>query len=69
MKEPEGNIKFLKETKVTSLKRGGVPVSLIDGETDVDIMLSHNFGVEREELTIYKLAPELVLAADLEETS
>jgi restriction system protein len=58
---------FTKEAKATSLKAGAVPVTLLDGETVIDIMLSHNFGVEREELTIYKLALDLALAEDFEE--
>lgn len=60
---------FTKEAKATSLKRGAVPVTLIDGETIVDIMLSHGFGVEKEELTIYKLALDLALADDFVEQS
>ena len=60
---------FTKEAKAASLKRGAVPVTLIDGETIVDIMLSHSFGVEKEELTIYKLALDLALAEEFVEPS
>ena len=60
---------FTKEAKASSLKRGAVPVTVIDGETIIDIMLSHRFGVEKEELTIYKLALDLALAEDFEEPS
>jgi restriction system protein len=51
---------FTKEAKATSLKKGAVPVTLIDGETIVDIMLSRSFGVEKEELTIYASSGEFV---------
>lgn len=58
---------FTAEAKASSLKMGAVPVTLIDGETIIDIMLSHGFGVEKEELTIYKLALDLALAEDYQE--
>jgi restriction system protein len=60
---------FTPEAKASSLKDGAVPVTLIDGETIVDIMLSQAFGIEKEELTIYKLALDLALAEDYRETS
>jgi restriction system protein len=61
--------RFSPDAKANSLKRGAAPVTLIDGETIVDIMLSQKFGVEQEELTIYKLALDLALAEDYQETS
>src|SRR5260370_15498486 len=61
--------RFTPEAKASSLKAGAVPVTLIDGETIVDVMLSQRFGVEQEELTIYKLALDLALAEDYQETS
>lgn len=61
--------RFSPDAKANSLKKGAAPVTLIDGETIVDIMLSQKFGVEQEELTIYKLALDLALAEDYQEKS
>jgi restriction system protein len=52
--------KFTPEAKDYSLRRGAVPVTLIDGPTIVDIMLDKSFGVEKkEELPVYTLALDL----------
>jgi restriction system protein len=58
---------FTTEAKGSSMKTGAVPLTLIDGETIVEIMCKEGFGVEKEELPIYKLALDLALAEDYEE--
>ena len=60
---------FTPEAKASSLKKGAVPVTLIDGETIIDIMLAQHFGIEKEDLTIYKLALDLALADDYPENA
>jgi restriction system protein len=45
--------KFSKGAKDASIKKGAIPIVLIDGETIVEIMIEKNFGVQKEELPIY----------------
>lgn len=54
--------KFTPEAKGYSLRRGAVPITLIDGPTILEIMLEKNFGVEAEQLPVYGLALDLALA-------
>lgn len=52
--------RFTPEAKNNSLKRGAVPITLIDGATIVGIMIEKGFGVEkREELPVYTQALDL----------
>lgn len=44
---------FATGAKEVSIKRGAVPVILIDGMSIADLMLDKGFGVERESLLVY----------------
>lgn len=54
--------RFTPEAKGYSLRRGAVPITLIDGPTIVDIMLEKGFGVERQEWPVYSLALDLAFS-------
>ncbi len=47
-----------------SIKKGAVPIILIDGEGIVDMMVQKEFGVQRENLAVYSYALDLALADD-----
>ena len=47
-----------------SIKRGAVPIVLVDGESIVDLMLEKGFGVQKESLSIPSYALDLVLNND-----
>lgn len=53
--------KFSKEAKGIAFERGVIPVTLIDGEEIVNIMIEKKVGVEMEELPIYKEAIDLLI--------
>lgn len=44
---------FTKGAMEASIKRGAVPIVLINGEMIVDIMIRTGFGVERRPLELY----------------
>lgn len=44
---------FTEGAKGASLKRGAVPVVLLDGESIVDLMIDKQFGVQRQPLELY----------------
>jgi restriction system protein len=48
---------FSKPAKGVSIKKGAVPVVLIDGEQLVDIMIEKSFGVAKRPLVLYEEAP------------
>jgi len=54
--------RFTPEAKDYSVRRGAVPITLIDGPTMVEIMLEKGFGIERENLAIYSLALDLTFS-------
>jgi restriction system protein len=45
--------KFSKDAQDVTIKRGAIPVVLIDGETLVNIMIEKRFGVDIETMEIY----------------
>lgn len=47
-----------------SIKRGAVPIVLVDGEAIVDLMLEKEFGVQTENLSIPSYALDLILSND-----
>jgi restriction system protein len=47
-----------------SIKRGAVPIILVDGESIVDLMIEKGFGVQVETLSIPSYALDLVLGND-----
>ena len=53
---------FSKEAEESSIKRGAVPIILIDGDMIVDFMIDKHFGIEYEELPIYINALDNVLS-------
>lgn len=53
---------FSKEAEESSIKRGAVPIVLIDGDMIVDFMIDKHFGIEYEELPIYINALDNVLS-------
>lgn len=53
--------KFSKEAKDVSLQVGAVPIVLIDGNGIIELMMEKEFGVEKEELSIYTNALDLIL--------
>jgi len=55
---------FSAGAKGVSIKKGAVPVVLIDGHEIVDLMIDKEFGIQRDVLSIYSSAPDLILGAD-----
>jgi restriction system protein len=53
---------FTPEAKDYSVRRGAVPITLINGPTIVEIMLEKGFGVDKEDLPIYSLALDLIFS-------
>ena len=53
---------FSKEAEESSIKRGAVPIILIDGDMIVDFMIDKHFGIEYEDLPIYINALDNVLS-------
>lgn len=45
---------FTEGAKGASLKRGAVPIVLLDGESIVDLMIEKQFGVQRQPLELYE---------------
>lgn len=54
--------RFTPEAKDYSVRRGAVPITLIDGPTIIEIMLEKGFGIEMENLPIYSLALDLTFS-------
>lgn len=52
---------FTKEAMGYSIKKGAVPIILIDGSAIVNFMLENHFGIEQENLPIYLNALDKVL--------
>ena len=44
---------FTEGAKAASLKKGAVPVILLDGESIVELMIEKQFGVQRQPLELY----------------
>jgi len=44
---------FTKGAKEVSIKKGAVPIILLNGESIVDLMIEKEFGVQRKSLEIY----------------
>ena len=55
---------FAEGAKRVSIRRGAVPVVLIDGDGIVELMIGKEFGVQRHEMSIYSSAPDFILGAD-----
>lgn len=55
---------FALGAKEISIKKGAVPVILIDGKGIVDLMVQKEFGVQRENLAVYSYALDLALTDD-----
>ncbi len=55
---------FSASAKNVSIKKGAVPVVLIDGEEIVSLMIDKKFGVQRHVVSIYSSAPDLILGTD-----
>ena len=53
---------FSKEAEDSSIKRGAVPIILIDGDMIVDFMIDKHFGIEYEEMPIYINALDNILS-------
>lgn len=47
---------FSPDAESSSFKAGAVPIILINGPTLVDIMIEHSFGLEVDQLPVYRLA-------------
>ena len=55
---------FSASARDVSIKKGAVPVVLIDGDGIVDLMIEKEFGVQRDEVSVYSSAPDLILETD-----
>ena len=56
---------FSKEATGVTIKKGAVPVILIDGPTLVDIMIEKRFGIDFETMPVYINALDRVLTEEL----
>lgn len=56
---------FSKEATGATIKKGAVPVILIDGPTLVDIMIEKRFGIDFETMPVYINALDRVLTEEL----
>lgn len=56
--------KFVETAKDASLRRGAVPIVLVDGPGIVNLMIEKQFGVQAEEIPVYSYALDLVLSDD-----
>jgi restriction system protein len=56
--------RFTAEAQEYSIKRGAVPVILIDGNSIVDLMIQKTFGVEQEFLPVYSNALDAILETE-----
>jgi restriction system protein len=45
---------FTKEAKGASLRRGAVPIVLLNGESIVELMIEKEFGIQRRPLVVYE---------------
>jgi restriction system protein len=54
--------RFTLDAKAISMRVGAVPVILVDGATIVEIMIEKQFGIEKEDLPLYRSAMDLALA-------
>lgn len=57
--------KFTSGAQQISIKKGAVPVILIDGEGIVDLMIDKELGVEKHEILIYSNALDLIFEDDM----
>lgn len=57
--------KFASGAKKISIKKGAVPVILIDGEGIVDLMIDRGLGVQKDEIVIYSNALDLIFEDDM----
>ncbi len=53
--------RFTPDAKGISMRAGAVPIILVDGMTVVEIMIEKQFGIEKEELPLYRSAIDLAL--------
>ena len=51
---------FTQGAKDLSIRSGAVPIVLIDGEGIVNLMVDKGLGVQKDEITVYSSAPDLV---------
>lgn len=56
---------FTSGAKQISIKKGAVPVILIDGKGIVDLMVDKEFGVQKHEILIYSNALDLIFEDDM----
>lgn len=56
--------RFAETAKGASLRRGAVPIVLVDGPEIVNLMIEKQFGVQAEEIPVYSYALDLVLSGD-----
>jgi restriction system protein len=54
--------KFVPAAQGASIKRGAVPVILVDGPSMVDLMIEKQFGVQEEPLSIHTYALDTILS-------
>ena len=54
---------FTQGAKDLSIRSGAVPIVLIDGEGIVNLMVEKGLGVQKDEITVYSSAPDLVFEA------
>lgn len=53
--------RFTPDAKSISMRVGAVPIILVDGMTVVEIMIEKQFGIEKEDLPLYRSAIDLAL--------
>lgn len=56
--------RFAETAKDASLRRGAVPIVLVDGPEIVNLMVEKQFGVRAEAIPVYSYALDLVLSDD-----
>lgn len=52
---------FTEEAKKIKSKPGATPVVLVDGKAIVDLMIEKNFGIEKEEINLYRNSLDLII--------
>jgi len=59
---------FVPGAQAASLRRGAVPIILVDGPSMVEMMIEKQFGVQEESLSIHTYALDTILSAENDES-
>ncbi|MYE25764.1 MAG: restriction endonuclease, partial [Chloroflexi bacterium] len=50
--------KFSKTAKAAAFDKGAAPITLIDGERLLDLLMEHDIGIRRREIRVFEFDPE-----------